>query len=68
VRFINWYIGRLHLAARHDPKLAIAFLEVANLEAPPTRLLHPSIVMRVIRGNLGRRSSSVEVVPARAQA
>lgn len=68
VRFINWYIGRLHLAARHDPKLAIAFLEVANLEAPPTRLLHPSIVMRVIRGNLGRRTSRVAVVPARSQA
>jgi hypothetical protein len=44
------------MAARHDPKLATAFLEVANLAAPPTRLLHPSIVMRVIRGNLGRRS------------
>ena len=38
VRFINWYIGKLHLAARYDAKLAAAFLEVANLEAPPTRL------------------------------
>jgi hypothetical protein len=55
VRFINWYIGKLHMAARHDAKLATAFLEVANLEAPPTRLLQPDIVMRVIRGNLRRR-------------
>jgi hypothetical protein len=58
VRFINWYIGRLHMAARHDAKLATAFLEVANLEAPPTRLLHPSIVMRVISGNLGMRGNA----------
>jgi hypothetical protein len=55
VRFINWYIGKLHMAARHDARLAKAFLKVANLEAPPTRLLHPAVVMRVIRGNPFRR-------------
>jgi len=55
VKFINWYIGKLHLAARHDGPLATAFLEVANLKAPPERLLHPSVVARVIRGNLVRR-------------
>jgi 2-polyprenyl-6-methoxyphenol hydroxylase-like FAD-dependent oxidoreductase len=58
VRFINWYIGKLHMAARHDARLATAFLKVANLEAPPTQLLHPAIVMRVIRGNLGRGNST----------
>ena len=68
VRFINWYIGKLHMAARHDSKLAAAFLKVANLEEPPARLLHPSIVMRVIRGNLGRRSNSSGAAPAGARA
>ena len=68
VRFINWYIGKLHMAARHDAKLATAFLEVANLEAPPTRLLQPAVVMRVIRGNLGRRSGGTAAAPAGAQA
>jgi hypothetical protein len=67
VRFINWYIGKLHMAARHDAKLATAFLEVANLEAPPTKLLHPAIVMRVIRGNLGSRGNA-EAAPASARA
>src|SRR4029453_15299666 len=43
VRFINWYLGKLHMAARYDAKLATAFLEVANLEAPPTRLLQPPV-------------------------
>jgi len=52
VRFINWYVGKLHKAARHDAKLATAFLQVANLKAPPERLLHPAVVSRVIWGNL----------------
>jgi hypothetical protein len=67
VRFINWYIGKLHIAARYDARLATAFLEVANLEAPPTRLLQPAVVMRVIRGNLGRRNGGREAAPAGAQ-
>src|SRR4029077_11261634 len=54
VRFINWYIGKLHMAARHDSKLATAFLKVANLEAPPALLLNPANLRRVISGNLGR--------------
>jgi 2-polyprenyl-6-methoxyphenol hydroxylase-like FAD-dependent oxidoreductase len=55
VKFINWYIGKLHKAARHDGKLANAFLEVANLKAAPERLLHPAVVARVIAGNLFAR-------------
>jgi 2-polyprenyl-6-methoxyphenol hydroxylase-like FAD-dependent oxidoreductase len=54
VRFINWYIGKLHMAARDDARLGNAFLQVANMQAPPTSLLHPAIVMRVIWGNLSR--------------
>ena len=52
VKFINWYIGKLHKAARHDGKVATAFLQVANLKAPPERLLHPAVVGRVIWANL----------------
>ena len=55
VRFINWYIGKLHMAAQHDEKLANAFLRVANLVAPPPTLLSPAKVWRVICGNLSRR-------------
>ena len=68
VRFINWYIGKLHLAARHDAVLATAFLRVANLEAPPAQLLHPAIVMRVIRGNLFRRAGAGDKATAGARA
>ena len=69
VRFINWYIGKLHMAARHDAVLANAFLRVANLEAPPTLLLSPANVLRVIRGNFARREPArTETAPARANA
>jgi hypothetical protein len=60
VRFINWYIGKLHMAARRDAVLANAFLKVANLTMSPAGLLHPSVVMRVIYGNLRWRSAASE--------
>ena len=56
VRFINWYIGKLHMAAQHDAKLSNAFLSVANLVAPPPVLLKPSVAWRVLRGNLANRA------------
>jgi flavin-dependent dehydrogenase len=69
VRFINWYIGKLHMAARHDAVLADAFLQVANLQASPMRLLHPAVVLRVLRGNLFRRSrNSAEATEAGVRA
>jgi 2-polyprenyl-6-methoxyphenol hydroxylase-like FAD-dependent oxidoreductase len=52
VRFINWYMGRLHLAARRDPVVARAFYHVVNLSAPPPSLLHPRIAGRVLAGNV----------------
>ncbi len=58
LRFINWYIGKLHLAAAHDTKLATAFLNVVNLMIPPTSLLRPALAWRVWR-NYGRSAPSV---------
>jgi len=56
VRFINWYIGKLHMAARGDAVLANAFLKVANLTMAPTGLLNPLILTRVLWGNITQRS------------
>ena len=50
-RFINWYIGKLHVAAAQDSVLAAAFLKVANLTTPPLSLLSPAMAWRVWRGN-----------------
>ncbi|WNC94533.1 monooxygenase [Paraburkholderia sp. FT54] len=51
LRFINWYIGKLHSAATRDSTLAIAFLKVVNLMMPPSSLLSPAIAWRVWQGN-----------------
>ena len=51
VRFVNAYVHRLHRAATADPVLGAAFLRVLNLVDPPTRLLAPGIVLRVLRGS-----------------
>jgi hypothetical protein len=51
-RFFGWYIGKLHRAAANDATLAIRFLEVANLMAPPATLLRPATAVRTLIGNL----------------
>jgi hypothetical protein len=52
VRFLNWYIDKVHVAAHQDAQVSIAFLKVINMTAPPPSMLHPRIVWRVIKGNL----------------
>ena len=61
VRFLNWYIGKVHLAAHNDAQVSIAFLNVINMIAPPPSIMHPRIVGRVMKGNLwpGQRKASV---------
>ena len=48
VRFINWYIAKLHKAAHRDPVLSLAFHRVANLLEPPSSLLQPRLIWRVM--------------------
>lgn len=62
LRFINWYIGKLHFAATRDSTLATAFLKVVNLMMPPSSLLSPAIARRVWQGN--RRSTLSVPAPA----
>ncbi|CAB3739682.1 hypothetical protein LMG27174_06578 [Paraburkholderia rhynchosiae] len=59
LRFINWYIGKLHLAATDDSTLATAFLEVVNLMMPPSSLLSPAVARRVWQGNRRRAIGSL---------
>jgi 2-polyprenyl-6-methoxyphenol hydroxylase-like FAD-dependent oxidoreductase len=47
VRFLNWYVAKLHVAARHDSSLAMAFQKVASLLVPPQSLLRPTLIARV---------------------
>lgn len=61
VRFLNWYIGKLHVAAHTDAQVSIVFLKVINMVAPPPSMLHPRILWRVLKGNLwsSQRKASV---------
>ncbi|MBP0590840.1 monooxygenase [Paraburkholderia sp. LEh10] len=57
LRFINWYIGKLHVAATRDSTLTTAFLNVVNLMIPPSSLLDPAIAWRVWRGQREARAA-----------
>ena len=52
VRLVSGYLTRLQAAAGHDPHLASAFIRVAGLVTPPQSLLHPGVVLRVLRNSL----------------
>ena len=58
VKFVNWYMSKLHRAAHHDPVVALAFHKVGNLLALPPSVMHPRIAARVLWGNLRLRSKS----------
>ena len=64
LRFTNWYIGKLHLAAMHDSTLSIAFLKVVNLMVPPPSLLSPALAWRVWCGVGSRRPSLLTLISA----
>lgn len=63
-RLINTYMARLHRAAHHDGVLAVRFMRVANLLAPPPTLLAPSSVWRVLRGSSGRAPAPATIAGA----
>jgi 2-polyprenyl-6-methoxyphenol hydroxylase-like FAD-dependent oxidoreductase len=59
VKFINWYMAKLHRAAHHDEVPAMAFHRVANLLAAPPSVMHPRVAARVLWGNLRSRGAEV---------
>jgi 2-polyprenyl-6-methoxyphenol hydroxylase-like FAD-dependent oxidoreductase len=56
VRMINAYVNRLQAAAEHDIVVTTRFFRVAGLIEPPTLLLRPSTVWRVLARNTRRRA------------
>ena len=46
----NAYLAKVHRATQHDTVVYSQFLKVMNLMAPPTSLMHPRIVLRVLMG------------------
>jgi hypothetical protein len=67
VRLLSAYLARLHAAAAEDARLATAFIRVSGLVAPPQSLLHPSVVLRVLRkgpGAAARTAPDLSVIPS----
>lgn len=54
VRFINWYVAKLHVAAHRDAVCSTAFHRVANLLEPPPSIMKPAVAWRVLRASLRR--------------
>jgi 2-polyprenyl-6-methoxyphenol hydroxylase-like FAD-dependent oxidoreductase len=46
--FINSYVARVNRATHHDPVVYRAFLDVMNMIKPPTSLMAPKIMARVM--------------------
>lgn len=59
VNLINWYIGKVHRLAHHDPVAAVSFNRVAQLLDAPTSLMRPSMIVRVLGGIWARRFGSL---------
>ncbi|WP_280141153.1 FAD-dependent oxidoreductase [Halogranum amylolyticum] len=55
--FFNWYLNRLLRTAHSDGALTDAFVQVLMLERPPTTLLRPSVVWRVLKPSGGVRQA-----------
>jgi len=45
MRFANWHTDRVLTAAESDPGVTEGFFRVMNLIDPPSRLLHPSLIL-----------------------
>ncbi|AKG21808.1 FAD-dependent oxidoreductase [Calothrix sp. 336/3] len=55
IRFINWYIAKLHIAAQEDSELALAFMKVVNMVNSPASIMHPRIFLKIIWGYIKSR-------------
>jgi hypothetical protein len=47
---LNGYVDRVHKATQRDPVVYGQFLRVMNLMSPPTSLMSPRIMWRVLMG------------------
>jgi 2-polyprenyl-6-methoxyphenol hydroxylase-like FAD-dependent oxidoreductase len=51
---LNRYVARLQRVAAHDPVAATAFIRTIGLLQPPTSILRPAVLARVVVGGLRR--------------
>jgi hypothetical protein len=54
---VNAYMTTLQRAMSSDSAIGTAFVRVAQLEAPPSTLLSPSVLARVVRASRRPRAA-----------
>ena len=58
MKFITWYISKVHRAGHIDPVPALAFNRVGNLLAPPPEHYASACAFRVLLDNLRPRKTA----------
>lgn len=66
MRVLNQYVDRVQVAAEHDPAVATTFLRVTALLDPPSRLLAPATLARVVRDAYRHRRAPGQLTAADA--
>jgi 2-polyprenyl-6-methoxyphenol hydroxylase-like FAD-dependent oxidoreductase len=67
MRLINAYIARLLATTERDSVVATQFLRVNKLLDPPTSLMRPAVMARVIAGGRASEPRTAEPLPSAAQ-
>ena len=49
IGLMNKYVSQMHRATLHDEVVCKTFLKVMGLVDPPTKLMHPKIIWRILR-------------------
>lgn len=55
--FMEWYLCRVHQVVERDTTVALCFLRVMHMLAPPTALLAPTMMAWVLAGGFPRASA-----------
>ncbi|TDC42959.1 FAD-dependent oxidoreductase [Micromonospora sp. KC213] len=63
IRFANAYVARLQRAATRDARLTDAFIRVAGLIDPPSSLMRPATMLRVLRHGRPRATNHTPARP-----
>ena len=67
VDFINRYVAQVHRASLLDAEVCRAFLKVMNLLEPPSSLMMPRMMLRVLRASRRQRQRSRPTAPVEAR-
>ncbi|MFA9427170.1 NAD(P)/FAD-dependent oxidoreductase [Natronorubrum sp. A-ect3] len=61
--FFNWYLARLFRKAHTDRELTNSFTRVLSMQQPPTSLLRPGVMWRVLRPGQRDKQASLRESP-----